>query len=182
MSPVGERSRVALLLADYAAADAVNKINALGIGWSISGFDAATGLTAPQTVVALIDSPPDLYGEPFVLTLTLRDESDQPVSVPGPTGGAEAMRVTQNARVEEPLFPPGANVPRGVAWSHTQVTLNIANGLPLPVGRMFTWTLEIDSDRDPRWAVSFYVPGPPQGPVLGGPANPASIPELGNDR
>lgn len=179
MSAVAERSKVTVILADYAAADAVNKVNILGTGFQIAGVDAATGLTSPQTVVVFIDTPPEQYGEDFAVTLTLRGMDDRPVELPGPAGTPQAMRVAQNLRVEEPIFPPEANVPRRITWAHTQIIFNIANGLPLAPGQLYTWTLEIDSTRDPRWVASFYVPGPRPRPVFGGPSNPASIPELG---
>lgn len=180
MSAVAERARVAVLLSDYAAVDAANKINLLGLGWAVTGADPSSGLTAPQTVVVLIDAPPDLYGEDFAVTLTLRNADDEPVELPGPAGAMQAMRIAQNVRVEEPVFAPNLNVPRRAVWAHTQIILNLANGLPLALGQPYTWTLEIDSTQDPRWAVSFFVPGPRSAPVFGGPANPATIPELGH--
>lgn len=179
MSVVAERSRVAVILADHAAADSSGKVNALGMGWAVSGNNSQTGLTAPQAVVVFIDSPPELYGEEFALTLTLRDEDGEPVELPGPPGAGGTMRVSQAARVEEPVFPPGAGIPRRMLWAHTQVILNLGNGLPLRPGHLYTWSLDIDTTHRPEWAVSFYVPGPasePSRPVFGGPSNPTNIP------
>lgn len=178
MGAVADESRVSLLLADYAAADGAGKVNALGLGWGLAGVNPQTGMTPPQAVVAMLDSPPSLYGEAFSVTLTLYGEGDRPVEVPGPSGQLGALRLTHQARIDEPRFAPGANVPRNVVWAHTQVILNLANGIRLAPGHLYTWRLEIDATQDPKWAVSFYVPAAPGAPVFGGPANPASIPGI----
>jgi hypothetical protein len=175
VSVIADEARVAVFLADYAAADAVNKINAIGLGWAVTGTDPSTGLTAPQTLVAMLDVPPDRYGEDFTLTLTLRDEAGAPVALPGPAGTPQPMRIAQIVRAEEPTFGPAMNVPRDVLWAHVQVVLNLGNGLPLQPG-LYSWQLDIDGKEDPKWRASFYVPGPRPAPVFGGPANPAHIP------
>lgn len=164
-----------IFVTDYAATDAVSKINALGIGWTVTGTDPSTGMTAPQALVAMIDLPPELYGQDFSMTVTLRDATGDPVMLPGPAGTPQAMRIAQVARAEEPVFPPEMFVPRHLVWAHVQMILNLANGLPLPPG-LYTWSMEIDGNEDSRWATSFYVPGKRPDPVFGGPANPAQIP------
>lgn len=167
-----------MFLADHAAVDAGKKINALGIGFSVVGADLATGLTGPQTVVALIEVPPTFYDVDYVVTLTLRGPDDTPVTLPGPVGQPQAVRMTQTLRAETPVFDPSFNVPRQTVWAHSQVLVNLSNGLPLPLGNLYTWTLELDDTRRDEWAVGFYVPGPRPGPVFGGPANPANIPGI----
>ncbi|EYR65026.1 hypothetical protein N866_18830 [Actinotalea ferrariae CF5-4] len=178
MSPISDSARVSLFVADYAAPDAIQKLNIIGAGWAVTGVNPETGLTAPHAVVAFIDVPPDHYGEDFAFTLTLRGPDGQPVRVPGPTGQVEPLRIAQTLRAEEPQFPPEVNVPRRTVWSHTQVALNMSNGIPVQVGSLYTWTLDIDGNTRPAWAVSFYVPGPRPGPVFGGPAGPATIPDV----
>lgn len=178
MSRVAERSRVALFLADYANADASHKVNALGAGWGVAGTDVTRGVVAPQTVIVFIDSPPELYGDEFVFSLTLRDSTGTAVVVPGPTGNPEPLRVAQNLRVEEPATNPQLHIPRGTVWAHNQIVLNLAEGLRLPLGDLYTWTLDLDGTRSDRWGVSFYVPAAHHGPVFGGPDNPASIPGI----
>lgn len=178
MSAVAERARVAVLLADYAAADAGGKINILGAGWAISGIDPSTASTAPQSVVVMIDSPPDLYGVDFAVTLTLRDGQGKAVRLPGPVGQPESMRISQLVRAEEPQIAPEANVPRGTIWAHAQIVLNLAGGLPLSPGQLYSWQLDIDGTEDARWAAYFYVPGPRPGPVFGGPDGPLDIPDV----
>lgn len=179
MTSLGESARVTVFLADYAAADVAAKVNVIGAGWQITGVDQTTGLTAPQCVVVMIDVPPDFYGEDYAITLTLRDEHGDPIALPGPAGTAEAMRITHTVRAEEPRFAPGIHVPRRQLWAHNQIVLNLANGLPLPMGRMYSWTVDIDTTSDPHWVAPFCVPGLPPGPIFGGPSNPAAIPELG---
>lgn len=178
MSNISERARVAVLLCDYAGADAISKVNALGLGWAVTGINPSTGTTAPMTVLVFVDTPPDMYGQEFAITLTLRDAAGKPVELPGPAGNPQAMRLAQNVRAEEPSFPSEANVPRHAVWAHSQMVFNLLNGLPLQPGQLYTWTVEIDSTRLDGWSVSFYVSGPRPGLVFGGPANPADIPDL----
>lgn len=179
MSEIADSARVAIFLADYAGNDAANKVNALGAGWSLTGLNPATGLTAAWSVVAMVDVPPKFYNDDFAIALTLRDPTGRAVEIPGVTGTPQTVQVAQNVHVDEPSFPPGTYVPRGIAWSHLQLIMNFGNGLPLAPGHLYTWTLEIDGVRRDQWATSFFVVGPPPPPVFGGPTGPASIPELG---
>ncbi len=167
MRELRDAARVAVVLADYAAVDAINKVNILGAGWTVAGQDLATGATPPQTLVVLIDVPPEFYGTDFTVSLQLLNQTGEVVQLPGPVGVPQALRVAQIVRAEEPLFAPGANIPRGVIWPHSQLIFNLQNGLPLPPNQLYTWTVEIDGEHHDAWSASFYVPGPPPGPVVG---------------
>jgi hypothetical protein len=167
VSAVGDRARVTLILADYAAADAVQKLNILGAGWSITGLNPATSATSPLAVVVMIESPPDQYGDEFSLTLALEDEDGSPVQVPDAAGSLTALRIAQVIRIQEPAVLPQLNAPKGKLWAHSQVVLNFANGIPLSPGRIYRWTLAIDGDVRDEWHVSFFVPGPPSPVVFG---------------
>ena len=167
MSAIGDSARVNVLLADFALADAINKLNVLGIGWAVTGIDPRTGATAPQSVVVMIDVPPDHYGASFTIGLQLRDSAGGLVELPGPAGQLQALRVAQIARVEEPMMPPGLGVPRNTLWAHSQVVFTLVNGLPLRGDEFYTWHVEIDGEERPTWATSFYVAAPPAAPVIG---------------
>lgn len=166
MSGVADLARVAVILADYALADPVGKVNILGAGWAVTGVNPQTGTIPPHTLIVLLDFPPELYGEDFSISIALRDAVGEPVQLPGPAGAPQPMRIAQILRVEEPSFP-GANIPRDTVWAHAQTTFNLSNGLPLPANQLYTWTVEIDGNRKPEWAVSFFVAGPPPPPVIG---------------
>jgi hypothetical protein len=164
VSEVAESARVTLFVADYAAADAVNKINCLGVGWQFAGVDPQTGSTAPQSVVLMVDVPPVHIGETFALEVALYDEAaNELVSVPGPVGDPQPLRIGQPVTAERPVFP-GLH---GAGWPHTQLIVNFPNGLPLMPGRRYTWRARIDGDDEHRWEASFHVVGPPSGPVIG---------------
>lgn len=167
MSRVADLARVAVVLSDYAAADAAGKTNILGAGWAVTAVNPETGTVPPQTLVVLLDFPPELYGEDFSLSIALRDETEDPVQLPGPAGVLQPMRIGQILRVEEPTFMPGAGIPRNKVWAHAQTAFNLSNGLPLPANQMYTWTVEIDGTQKPEWAASFFVAGPPPSPVIG---------------
>jgi hypothetical protein len=167
MQSVAEQIRVSLLIADYAAGDASGKANVVGAGAQLVSVDAQHGQTAPQSVLALLDVPPSLYEEEFVVTLALHDGVGELVQVPAPTGGTHALRVANVVKAPIPAFSPGVYVPSRTVWGHAQVVLNFPTGLPLDRGQLYTWRLTIDTTSDPRWAVSFFVPGTDPGPVIG---------------
>lgn len=166
MSDIADDARVSLVLADYAAADAVNKVNVIGAGWQVASLQPETGLTPPQSLVVLVDFLPRHYREQFALTVVLLDDVDAPVEVPGPTGEPQALRISQLVKAEEPSFQ-GTSVPRNMVPSHIQVVINFPGGLPLAPGRLYTWQVDIDGDAKPGWRASFFVAGPPPGPVIG---------------
>lgn len=178
MSEIAEAARVAVFLADYAGNDPGGRINALGVGWALAPLNPQTGVTSALAAVAIVSVPPQFYGAEYAIEVTLRREDGRAVEMPGPTGEPQALRLAQNIRAEEPTFPPGSNVPRGKLWSQMQVVMGFSNGLPLVGGQLYSFTVGIDSTSKPDWAASFYVPGPPSGPVFGGPAGPADIPGL----
>ncbi len=163
---VAEHIRVALVIGDYVAADSAGKANIIGAGWSITGVDGQ-GQTAPQSVLALLDVPPTMYEEEFVLTLALHNGAGELVQMPAPTGGTQALRIANVVKAPMPSFSAGTYVPSRTVWGHAQVILNFPTGLPLDRGQLYTWRLSIDTTTDPRWAASFYVPGDDPGPVIG---------------
>ncbi len=164
---MAEQIRVALLVADFAAGDASGKANVIGAGSPVVSVEPHHGQTTPQSVLALLDVPPTLYEEEFVVTLALHDGLGELVQVSAPSGGTHALRVANVVKAPVPTFASGIYVPSRMVWGHTQVVLNFPTGLPLERGQLYTWRLSIDSTSDPRWAASFYVPGAEPGPVIG---------------
>lgn len=155
-----------MVLADYAAADAVTKVNVLGAGWQVAGIQPGTGLISPQAVAVLIELPPRHVDEQFALTLLLMDDANQVVEVPGPTGAAQALRISQLVKVEQPSFP-GLAVPRGVVPGRVQMVVNFPGGLSLAGGHLYSWQVDIDGQAPAAWRASFYVAGPPPPLVVG---------------
>lgn len=156
---IGEEARACLILADYANADAAQKLNLLGGGWQVTGL-MPSGLTGPQAVIAMIEVPPKFGGTEFPVSLSLVDESGAPVMMPTPTGGQEQLRIAQMVKAEVPNVP--GVLLQGKVWSRVQVILNFQTGLPLRPGQGYTWTMEIDGTTNPQWQVGFMVAGPPQ--------------------
>lgn len=165
---------VQVFIADHVGIDGGGKLNALGAGFMVSGLQP-TGLTSPQAIAVTIDVPSRYVGQDFTLSLELRNEANgSVVTVPGPSGSPEALRLVQLSKVERPNIP-GLHLPPGVP-TRVQVVTAFVNGLPLSLGTQYTWRVEIDSQHHKGWTATFYVPGPPPGPVFGGPAQPTDIP------
>lgn len=166
MSEIADNARVSILIGDFAATDAAGKVNVLGAGWQFAGIDAQTGMSAPHTLLVMVDIPPAHYNDSFALAAYLVDETDTPVEVPGPAGDPQALRIQHLAKVEEPNLP-GVVIRRKIVPAHIQMVVDFRGGLPLPPSHMYSWQVEIDGDARPTWRSSFYVVGPPPAPVIG---------------
>ena len=128
MSEVFERASVSLMLADFAVADQLGKLQMVGGGLQIVGRDHATGSSAAFALVVSLVFPPELFNEQYVV----RGRAGGHVGGSGRTGRAAAgpssnvMRFGQTLQVEEPNFrgsrgPPAraaAPVPRGAVLQH----------------------------------------------------------------
>lgn len=170
-------AHVTLFLADYASTDAAGKVNALGVGFALSGVQG-NGFTAPQYVVGLVDVPSRYADQEFSLSLELRnDDTNQIVTLPpGPSGQREALRFQQLSKVEPPRFA-GVYVPSSM-YARVQVILAFQQGLILQPGVTYRWCLGIDGQSRAGWTARFHVAGPPPGPVVGGPADISVLDDL----
>lgn len=174
--PLSTDAHVTIFLADFANTDSSQKVNALGAGFMITGLQP-NGFTAPQSVTLLVDIPGRYAGDEMRVTLELRDErSNSIVTVPGPSGANEALRIEQLAKVER-MAIPGVWLPSDL-WMRYQLQVGFQNGLPLAGGVGYVWHVEIDGQHRKDWTCRFYVPGPAPAPVFGGPVGPAEIPDV----
>ncbi len=160
MSEIAEAATATIVLADYAAVDASNKVNLLGAGWTITQI-IQTGATAPHAVVVFIDVPAKFYGQMVPVSLMLLDDAGRPVEPPG----NPPIRIAQLAKVERPQLP-GIYLPDDLP-ARIQVVMAFPMGIPLERGRKYKWQLEIDSATKPDWETWFCVAGPPPQPVIG---------------
>ena len=173
---LADAAHVTVLLADYIAADTAGKLTAVGAGFSVSPLQPE-GRTPPMHVAVLVDVNSEHLGQDFSLSMSLRDAEDgSPVLVDGPSGEPEAMQIAQVMRAQAPSVP-GAHLPSTLP-GRVQMVLGFPQGLPLAPGRTYRFAIEIDGHARPEWSASFHVPGPPPGPVFGGPVGPASIPSF----
>jgi hypothetical protein len=174
---ISDEARVTVLLADYISVDAGGKLNVIGGGWTIAGVQP-NGLSAPQYVAVLVDIPSTYVGHEFALVLELHDRTDGVLAeVVGLTNSPEALRISQLCRVEPPVAGAQMHIPVEM-FSRTQVVVGFQGGIPLSAGHVYAWTAEIDGSRRSEAAAQFLVAGPRPGPVIGGPAGPATIPTL----
>lgn len=168
MSTVFERASVSLVLADYAVADQLGKLQMVGGGLQIVGRDHVKGVSCAFALVVSLDFPPEVFNEQYSFEVVLEDTSGAPVELAVvPVGGASSvMRFGQTLQVDEPNFR-GNGVPRHALPARSHVVLYFNTGLPLPAGQVLVWRAGIDGDSRPEWALPFFVPAPPAGPVLG---------------
>jgi hypothetical protein len=166
MSEVSEAAVVSILIADYAAADSVEKLNIIGGGVSVLGL-TQTGATTPFALVVIISLPPALYRSDCSVEIVLEDSSGNVVSVPGPTTEPQLMRVAQAVTFDEPPPIRGVLMPRDALRARKQFVLNFTLGLPLAMGEQYAWRVKIDGDTRDHWAEIFVVPRPNPGPVIG---------------
>ena len=173
MSEVSEAATVRLLIADYAAVDAVGKLNLIGGGLAVIGtqgdaIGASAGNTAPFGVVISIAVGPELYNTECSFEVILEDAYGKPVPLPNLEGkGVQAVRFAQNVVLEEPALPQGSRVPRRSLPARTHWVIMFAAGLPLAPDALYRWRVKIDHESYDSWTESFYVPGAPGRVVVG---------------
>jgi hypothetical protein len=165
MSEVAEAATVRILLADFANADPARKLNIIGGGISLIGFDANLKATMPYAVVARIAFPPKFVGESPAVELALEHEDGTPVALPGPMG-SQLLRVG-SADALKPAVIPNADVPPNVLWPNVSFAMHFSNGLPLEPHKVYTWRVKIDHYTRAEWTETFYVFTPSPGAVIG---------------
>jgi hypothetical protein len=132
--------RVTMMLADHAQV-ADGKLFVSGGGWSVCG----PGPVA-CAVALLFHIPWQRTNERISFTLTLLDEDGMPVSQPGPDGSQEVQVGGQFEAGRPAGLAPGTDI---------NVPISFNTVLQLASGRRFTWVLEVDSQVDEAWRLSF---------------------------
>jgi len=174
VSDVSDSAIVRLILADYAASDAVGKLNLIGGGLAVIGQateqvpGVATGNSLPFSVVASVAVGPELYGTECAVELVLEDDQGKQVWLPGQGGGeSQAVRIKQTVRFGKPHFPGDMGVPASRLRARTQWVLMFPGGLPLAPGTLYKWRVRIDQQSRDDWAEEFYVPNRPGSVIFG---------------
>jgi len=134
-----------VLLADFAQSDQTGKVNALGLGWSITSVP-----TPHHAVVVLLHVGWDETNTQHHLTLRLLTTDGQDaVEVPTPFG-PQPLQVEMDFEVGRPAgLAAGSTIDHGVA-------INVGAGLPLQPGR-YEWRLQIGPDEREGWRAPFAV-------------------------
>ena len=168
MSEVFEKAAVSLILADFAVADQLGKLQMVGGGLQLIGRDHNTGVSAAFALVVSLTFPPVLFNEQYAFEVVLEDTAGNPLELAESAAvpGSRVMRFGQTLQIEEPNFR-GSGVPRRALPTRSHVVLYFNTGLPLPPGRVLVWRARIDGESKPDWTVPFFVPAPPPAPVLG---------------
>ena len=139
-----------VLLADFAQADANGKVNALGLGWSVTGTPIPN-----HAVVMMLKVGWDEANTPRHLTLSLLTaDGAHAVDVPTPFG-PQPLQVEMDFEVGH---PPG--LVRGSTIDHA-VAINVGS-LSLQPGR-YEWRLEIGDEQRDNWRAPFLVRQTAQG-------------------
>jgi len=157
-----------MILADFAVADQLGKLQIVGGGLQVVNRDHSKGTTAAFALVVSLTLPPEVFQEQYSFEVVLEETSGAPVEL-GPTqpGGApNYIRFAQTLTVEEPNLSRNG-VPRRALPAKSQVVLFFNTGLPLPAGRVLVWRAKLDGESRDTWTLPFFVPAPPAGPVLG---------------
>ena len=149
---------ITLFLADYAQADANNKVHAIGIGWTIT-----TSPSPPHAVVALLGVPWDQTNREHTFSFVLTDQDGREVQgLPDADGNPTTVKVEGSFEVGRPVgLPPG----RPIA---VPLVINVVPGLQLEQRTSYDWTLVVDGSDEWRRVVSFLVQGQAVQPGGGG--------------
>ncbi len=164
MSEASEHARLTLVVADFAMVDSQGKVNMVGAGVSVLGFDPAKRTTSRFSVLAQADVPAAL--SPVVASMELALLRDgEPVLMPGKTG-PQAIRIGQAASFEKPQISGPLGL-RNRLSSRQQIILDFNTGLPLVPGTAYEWVFQLDGDQDHGIRCPIAVPAAPTGPVIG---------------
>lgn len=134
-----------VLLADFAQSDPAGKVNALGLGWSITSAP-----TPHHAVVVLLHVGWDETNRRHNLSLRLVTAGgEDAVEVPTPFG-PQPLQVEMEFEVGRPPgLPAGSTIDHGVA-------INVGPGLPLQPGR-YEWRMRIGEEQRENWRSPFLV-------------------------
>lgn len=138
-----------VLLADFAQSDQSGKVNALGLGWSVTSTP-----TPHHAVVAFLKVGWDEANEQHQLILSLLTaDGVHAVEVPTPFG-PQPLQIEASFEVG---WPPGLS--RGSSIDHA-LAINIGQGLPLAPGR-YEWRLQVNGLAREHWRAAFTVRAQP---------------------
>ncbi len=155
MSEIAADADLSIWVADFASLDAVGKLNMLGGGVVLIGFDALQGVTTRFTVLGRVRVPAKYTPVDVPIELTLLDELGDVVTVGAPA--PQPIRVAQVAKLEKPNVVGMPTLPAELPAQHF-IALDI-QGLPLQPGRVYSWSLRVDGDEDHAKRYEFFVPG-----------------------
>jgi hypothetical protein len=134
-----------VLLADFAQTDSTGKVNALGLGWSVT-----VSPTPHHSVVVLLKVGWDEANVQHHLTLSLLTaDGANAVEVPTPFG-QQPLQVEVDFEVGR-----AAGLARGSTIDHA-VAINVGPGLPLAPGR-YEWRMQIGATQREDWRAPFIV-------------------------
>ncbi|MGH3802179.1 MAG: DUF6941 family protein [Pseudonocardiaceae bacterium] len=137
-----------VLLADFAQTDMSGKVNALGLGWSVTQTP-----TSNMAVVVMVKVGWNETNQKHRLTLNLLTaDGHHAVNVLTPLG-MQPLQLEGEFEVGRP-----AGLPEGSTIDHA-LAVNVNPGLPLTPGR-YEWRLKIDNKEDATWRAAFVVRGP----------------------
>lgn len=137
-----------VLLADFAQTDMSGKVNALGLGWSVTQTP-----TSNMAVVVMVKVGWNETNQKHRLRLNLlTTDGHHAVNVPTPLG-VQPLQLEGEFEVGRP-----ADLPEGSTIDHA-LAVNVGPGLALPPGR-YEWRLKIDDQDEATWRAAFVVRGP----------------------
>jgi hypothetical protein len=156
---IADTAKVAVVVAEFAVADPLGKLNMIGGAFQaiqrVVAGPGQPGVLPAMTVVVLVELPPEHHNQQYPLGLALKDERDKTVEVPGAVGGtSQALRIQQLVTAAPPSYP-GLDQKR--LWNRVQFVLNIQAGVPVEAGTVYSWVVEIDGHTRPEWRATFYV-------------------------
>lgn len=134
-----------VLLADFAQTDSAGKVNALGLGWSVT-----TTPTPHHAVVVVLRVGWEEANVRHHLTLRLLTADGlNAVEVPTPFGNQPLMVEVDFEVGRPPGLAAGSSIDHSLA-------INLSPGLPLPPGR-YEWRLQVGTQRREEWRAAFTV-------------------------
>ncbi len=136
---------VTIHLTNSANVDSGGLVNALGLGWQITGPSPLP----PFAVIVLVTAPENQSEEPFEVRLQLTKSTGEPVVI-GDPDAAQPVELRVMAHVS-----PSTRRPVGLP-SGANLIVEMAPGLFLESG-IYEWVVSIDGKSQASWRRPFYV-------------------------
>lgn len=166
MSEIASAATTTIVLADVVMNDPMGKANVLGAGVAVLGYVPQSGNTTRFSLMVMIHVPSKFLPAEFPVEVSLVNADGTLFELPEPGGTMRPLRVAQMVQLAAPDMSNPAPT-RDHIGSRASMVFEFSAGLPLKLGGLYTWRVQLDGDSDREWTYPFAVVAAPQVPVIG---------------
>jgi hypothetical protein len=172
LSDISDKAQVSVFVSDVAYLDPTSsRVSLLGAFANVlvgQKMDTQQGLvsavlTPSFGVFVSCAVPPNFIGTDFALSVDLRNEAGEIMSIPGMPSG-DKLRISQVIQPAAVVLA-GLSIRRDSVWPRNNIVLAFTGGLPLQPNETYKWVVEIDTVVVAEYR--FFVAGGNPAPLFG---------------